>query len=431
MRKAFGIAAFGILLWMAPIDAEAGRTGNVSASRNNTCFITSTSDSTKPTYRQLYCFGDNDYGQLGVGNFIARNTPQLIPGASWSTVTVGDTHVCAFKTVASGGGLYCWGRNDKGQLGIGSYINKSVPTLVAATGYDWVSAGGEHTCARTVTDAAGHNLTKCWGDNSEGQLGDNTLTNRNVPTAIPAFSGPYSSLVTAGWHHTCGVRWQDSGLGNGSTVATSFCWGRGLEGQLGIGTYVSKKVPTAVTALGTTGFVFALGVVHTCASTGTSLKCWGTNSSGVLGTGNVLNSPTPTSVTNLYSGSPIYFDIGASHSCGVTQPGWPTVGDWAVRCWGDNASGEVGDGTTIMRTAPVPSSVPVAGQFDGVPQVATGAAHTCSFTYAQTALPLPLHWHRVISLRCWGYGGDGQVGNGTYNAVNATPAVVWTDSFDF
>jgi alpha-tubulin suppressor-like RCC1 family protein len=150
---------------------------------------------------QVYCWGWNNYGQLGDGTRTDRNTPTLVADGAMgnsgvTAVAAGDSHTCALK----GGKVYCWGYNGDGQLGDGTTTNRNTPTLVADgamgnSGVTAVAAGAYHTCALKGGQVY------CWGWNGDGQLGDGTTTNRNTPTLVAdgAMGNSGVTAVAAGW----------------------------------------------------------------------------------------------------------------------------------------------------------------------------------------------------------------------------------------
>ncbi|MBK8481550.1 MAG: hypothetical protein IPL40_10290 [Proteobacteria bacterium] len=140
----------------------------------------------------------------------------------------------------------------------------------------------------------------------------------------------------------------------------------------------------------------ALGQTHTCARlTNGTVRCWGYNASGRLGDGSTTNSSTPVTVLGLSNASTLA--LGNAHSCARLTNG-------TLRCWGYNASGQLGDGTTTSRETPV-----AVAQLSRVTAVAAGVYHTC----AQLSTGL---------LRCWGQGANGQLGTAAFGTMALTPA---------
>ena len=152
-----------------------------------------------------------------------------------------------------------------------------------------------------------------------------------------------------------------------------------------------SNTPTATATL-TAPLAFlaiAAGNYHTCALTASGgVKCWGYNYFGQLGDGTTTDRATPVDVSGLTSGV-TSVTAGAFHTCAVTSGGGAT-------CWGNNSSGQLGDGTTAIRTTPVA----VSGLTNGVTSVAAGDNHTCAVTSGG-------------GVQCWGDNGNGQIGDGT------------------
>ena len=244
-----------------------------------------------------------------------------------SAIAAGGTHGCALATA---GGVVCWGGNSNGQLGDGTAENRSFPVGVAGldSGVVAIAAAGTHTCALL---SAGN--VQCWGSNEFGQLGNGTngdgdfdthdndsLTPIDVcsGTIAPGVSGGTLSgvaAIDAGTSHTCAL----------TTVGTVKCWGWNEYGQLGDGTTGDGNFST-LDNLGTTPVTVCTTPVF-----------------------NDADLPSPAGVPASCT-SPLVnvtaISAGGQHTCALTTAAVPT-------CWGRNAIGQVGDGTTIDRSVPV------------------------------------------------------------------------------
>jgi alpha-tubulin suppressor-like RCC1 family protein len=208
--------------------------------------------------------------------------------------------------------------------------------------------------------------------------------------ASDALAGSAISVTAApGGYHTCAL----------TAVGGVLCWGLNNFGQLGDGTTTTRSTPTAVAGLSSGVAAVAAGGYHTCAlTTGGGVVCWGLNYYGQLGDGSTTNRPTPTAVSGLGSGVAAVA-AGVDHTCAITTGG-------GVQCWGYNVYGQLGDGSTTNRSAPVV----VIGLSGSVSAVAAGMYHTCAQTGGG-------------GVQCWGYNGYGQLGDGT-TTQRSTPTAV-------
>ena len=286
--------------------------------------------------------------------------------AESASVASGGSHSCA---VLTSGGVVCWGLNSAGQLGNGSTTNSSTPVAVSglSAGVASIAVGGNTSCAVLTSGAI-----KCWGDDSNGQLGDGSpSTNSSTPVSVSGITT--GVLVDVSLTHTCAVItggavtcWGQgigaapvalAGISSGATdvtvglyhscavvVGAVKCWGDNGWGQLGNNT-TSSSGTTPVTAVASGGTAVSAGGEFTCAVVSGGAKCWGINSLGQLGNGSTINATTPTDVSGIPSGA-ISLGVGNSQACAVLSGG-------TMKCWGRNDAGQLGDGSTTNSSVPV------------------------------------------------------------------------------
>ena len=300
-----------------------------------------------------YCTGFNNYGQLGDGTTNPSPTPVAVGGGhTFQFIATGVYHSCGVTTA---GDALCWGFNGQGQLGAGTTTTSEPTPVLVAGGGPWqsIAAGYLHTCGLTTAGEV-----YCWGYNGNGELGGGFLSLHSV-TPVEVAGGGIYSMVRALSHHTCAI----------TTSGEGRCWGHNYYGQVGNGEeYPDIRVSTPTPVLD--GHQFATidaGVDHSCGSTtGGDVYCWGLGVNGQLGNGGFGSSVSPVAVIGASSVQSVR--TGQWHSCAMTTAG-------EALCWGNNTYGQLGDGTTSPQT----TAVAVLGDhvFETID---TGGFHTCGAT---------------------------------------------------
>jgi alpha-tubulin suppressor-like RCC1 family protein len=299
------------------------------------------------------CWGRAEAGMLGNG-VLAPGTfsaPVTVSGGiAWSSITVSQLSACGVSSTGQG---YCWGSNQKGEVGSVS-ISLGGTTSAASTAttphlidggltFKSVVAGWRHACGIVASGTA-----YCWGDNSSLELGigSDTTTQR---TPVPVFGGLKFVMLALGARQTCGI----------TTTHDAYCWGTNGTGQLGDGTLTDRGVPTLVLGglrfayIATApGFSDALvvpvtlqgGSAHTCGLTEQGAAyCWGYNGWGQLGDASIAQRLQPVAVSGGFTFNTIA--TGATSTCGMSGS--------QIRCWGNNSSSQLGIGSTTDANVPM------------------------------------------------------------------------------
>ncbi|HEX6315275.1 MAG TPA: Ig-like domain-containing protein [Gemmatimonadaceae bacterium] len=267
--------------------------------------------------QHLYCWGDDEFGQIGNGSTGAGETPSLatVKSERFAMVSAGSNHACALNLT---GRAFCWGNDERGQLGDNRTINSTTPIPIADSTltFTMISAGDRHTCGVTTNGNA-----YCWGEGNNGQLGNGA----GVASSIPVLVGGIAfTSVSAGRLHTCGV----------STSGTVHCWGANSLGQLGNGGSSPQLSPITVPGLAGVSAISA-GDDHTCAIAGGAVRCWGSSSWGQVGDGNA--SPHTVFAPVLVPGiEAATISAGVEHTCAMSTAG-------QAMCWGSNRWGALGN----------------------------------------------------------------------------------------
>ncbi|MGZ3453363.1 MAG: RCC1 domain-containing protein [Polyangiales bacterium] len=332
------------------------------------------------------CWGANDRGQLGNGTYDSKTAPVKVTGLPGkpSQIAAGGDHTCA----RIGDKVWCWGNDGNGELGDGTPGGSSTKP-VAVTGLSGatsVIAGGTFTCAM---QSSGHAL--CWGANDKGQLGDTTTTPRSKPGAEVGGSDGIAFLgISGGPSHACGRR-------SSGGIAV---WGDNATSQSGFAspsTQATFPTPTiglptdpAAMSFVTDASGIAAGGGHCCASRAAGIViCWGANDRGQLGNGLVEPGPGRkdfVEVGALPAVSPATLVAGGEHTCARASTG-------SVYCWGRNDVGQLGRGTS---GADQPTAATV--DLKNVVELVAGGEHTCARDSGGAV------W-------CWGANDRGQLGD--------------------
>jgi len=358
-------------------------TGRIAAGDKHTCAIAQNDT--------IWCWGDNTYSQLGSSAFPDEfsKTPvqtTALPGSRIARrIVAGANHTCV---LATDGTVWCWGDNGWGALGVaGGTQADPVRVMLGATA-TMIAAGGAETCA-VLSD----NSVQCWGRNNKGQLGNGTSGSVAVTTPVYTSFIPASFTVAhleIGSSHSCAV----------SVTGAAWCWGDFTNGRLGTTGLSNAVTPTATASLGGTATEIAAGAAHTCAllTTG-SISCFGNNNMGQLGQAlATASSSTPTVVT--FEATATHVSAGGQFTCALLSTA-------AVHCFGDNASGQLGSGSTgSARETPGA----VTGLTGTVVDVTTGTSHACAVM-------------STGQVRCWGLNDQGQLGIGTQTNVATATAI--------
>ena len=261
----------------------------------------------------VWCWGKNTHGQVGDGTTAGYSNPTMVDfpsGVSAKSISAGGDHTCI---ISQDDDLYCWGLNSNGQLGLGNTTSSSYPIKVQISGSRSVlavSTGNAHTCA-ILDDYS----IQCWGDNDYGQIGDGTTDDRNQPTTV-ILSGQNDPIqISSGYRSTCAL-FEDGKLQ---------CWGQNNYGQLGIGSTVDSASPQALTSINhLQAYDITVGENHACALFHDGApRCWGQNNFGQLGIGSTSTQYEPQIISGYSNSNNSHsFFAGFNYSIPISVAGW-------------------------------------------------------------------------------------------------------------
>lgn len=357
-----------VVVVASPASAAVSKWLMVSPGSSHTCGIKV--DTT------LWCWGDNRWGQLGIGRWgSAESTPQEVGGTGWSVVSTGSDFTCGIRD----GYRYCWGNNDNGQLGIGNTTDHYSPVRRSGENNNWatVTTGSRHACGLRTSG-----LAQCWGANYSGQVGNGTTTDRLSPTTVYTASPTEWLSITAGGNFTCALT-ADGGQ--------RMCWGSNDHGQLGLGTGPGDVlVPTSLPGDGRWLSIDATGNSACGIKLTVVFRCWG----------ELVGARQPVlTVAEVWW---VSISVGLRHACGIKLN---EMGERLRYCWGENTFGQVGDGTVTHRPLPV--------FVDDGPwnTIEAGGFHSCGTSPSKR-------------LYCWGDNRWGQLGVGLQPSQSSEPLLV-------
>jgi alpha-tubulin suppressor-like RCC1 family protein len=327
----------------------------------------------------LYAYGNNFAGGLGIGNTTAVSTPTLVLGSLTFKQIVANGQENTALGLTAGGVLYAWGNNQYGQLGIGNTTVQSSPILVLGNlTFSIVYQKYQAASAFALTPQG---VAYAWGNNVGGMLGIGNNTSQSSPVAV--LGGlTFSQIETdLGAQSILGL----------TTSGALYAWGLNNSGVLGIGNNTSQSSPVAV--LG--GLTFSKILMTTADSAfgltpSGALYAWGSNLYGNLGIGNTAPQSSPVAVLGGLTFQKIVASIGGGSVLGLTPSG-------AVYAWGINQNGQLGIGNTTSQSSPVA----VLGGLTFVDIFASGSA--VGWFYGLTSSG---------ALYAWGYNGFGELGTG-------------------
>ena len=385
---------------------------SVVAGHNHSCVSTQKG--------KVWCWGSNNFGQLGSGSWKDSNVPVTVlsPGSA-AQISAGSFHTCALSSV---GIVFCWGLNSNGQLGDGSLLNRNTPVLPILPRCILVSSGFAHSCALLANRSIA-----CWGSNSMARFSSTIIDTYTQPVLFS--SSALYLTVSCARVYTCAV----------DTSQSVRCWGQNFDSLLGVnkdahisrvpvnptlcsgayigdfsGSCVMLNASTAIVAASNLSSSLSGGSVSLSVSFIISGKVHGTQQPGVYVRDLPISQVSPTLIRSnsssviTFSGS---FATAASVGCGGAHS-CAIMFSGELFCWGSNAAGQLGDRSVIDRSIPTSITQDI-GQLS---KVALGHLHSCMLTSAGR-------------LACWGDNRFGQLGdNSTVGRTSPVTVLLSTAS---
>jgi alpha-tubulin suppressor-like RCC1 family protein len=342
-----------------------------------------------PEFGSAFSWGSNGSGRLGNNSTLDQSSPVSVTGGfvNWSEISGGGSHSLG---VRNDGTAYAWGDNSLGQLGDNTTVSRSSPRLISGGFTDWiqVSTGFQHSLGLRANGTAW-----AWGSSVDGQVGHNSTTSRSSPTLV---AGDFTDWVQVSATSNASLGLRENG--------TAWAWGSGNQGRNGNNSTLNQSSPVSVIGGFTDWTQLSAGALHSLGvrENGTAWA-WGWNSSGQLGDGATTAKSSPVSVIGGFTDW-TQLSAGTQHSLGIRENGTA----WA---WGNNNSGHLGDDTTAGKSSPVS----VVGGFTDWIQVSASLQHSLGLRANGTA------W-------AWGNGTNGRLGNNSITNRSSPVSVVGGDA---
>jgi alpha-tubulin suppressor-like RCC1 family protein len=345
----------------------------------------------------VWCSGDNGGGALGIGTFgglpqamrlQARDTTNT-PIHDATAIASGNHHTCALR---AGGAVWCWGNNDDGQVGDNTTNDRDVAHATqvvggaALTAMAGLALADDQSCALDGSGGAW-----CWGFNGDGELGDGTVVSRSQAARV---------LVAAGGAPFTGIAEVTMGSRGQTCLRTAsnqiWCWGANPDGQVGNNTTTAQSVPVQIVD----GISVSAGRSQTCAvEPDGSVWCWGPPDKSRLGPGVGGDQLTPNAVLASAGGA----QLGGATKVVAAALSCALVANGEVMCWGTNPHGQLGTG--IGTATPMPVVYSNGTHLSNVTRMIANYAMACAF-------------RSDGELLCWGRNEEGELGDGTFVSRN-------------